>query len=257
MAGFEVRPTIVVSHTSALSALRDERMRFSRIRWEPISIEEQRHVLSTTRPSVHAIDEIELLRIGALSPYAPLEALVGSKTQRTRNPELRVHSVTSKLPSGALLRVQPDLYIVSPAFAVTQCAARSKSLPATLALIYELCGSFTMPESLEDQLTHPRGPVASEDRPTYQEAEPALTLADLKKFLKAASSVYGSSLARKAADQALEGARSPMEAISCGMYHTAQPLGGFGIKTILLNHRIDFNEIARAASSLPYAVCDA
>lgn len=41
------------------------------------------------------------------------------------------------------------------------------------------------------------------------------------------------------------------------MFHMSFCYGGFNVSNLLLNHKIDFSHIARAASRMPYAICDA
>lgn len=257
--------TIVVSHGSALRALRHERMRYAHVRWEPLGASEQEAVLATTAPQARALDEVGLMRCGALDPAAPLEALVGAPEHRRRGADVAYHVTTGHLPAGSLLRAAPGIYVASPALAIVQVAARTRSLAATLAIIMELCGGFSMPEELGigDAAAAPslmgtaQRRAALAETPRYAESEPALAVADLRRYLSELAGTAGSKLARAAARYALDGARSPMEAITTCLFHAPRSVGGFGLRQLQLNERIEFNEVARAASGLPYAVCDA
>lgn len=257
--------TIVVSHGSALRALRHERMRYAHVRWEPLSETEQKAVLAATVPQARAIDEAGLMRCGALDADAPLDALVGAPEHRRRGAGIAYHVTTGHLPEGSLLRAAPGIYVASPALAIVQAAASTRSLAATLATIIELCGAFSMPEALgagsatgvpvRMGMTPTRASLT--ETPRYAASEVALTVADLRRYLVELAGAAGSKLARAAVRYALDGARSPMEAITACLFHAPFSVGGFGVSRLQLNERITFDEIARAASGLPYAVCDA
>ncbi len=200
-----------------------------------------------------SIDQGELVRHGFWSGNDDerFDVLVGSYAAMRHNQALACHVCSCNLPAHAIMEAAPQLYCASPELALVQCAATS-GFVSTLALAYELCGSFSLRESRTDDASG----TEDDELPGYAESEPVLSCAALATFLTRCPAVGGKRNAQKALHYALDGARSPMEAIVGAMFHLPQSLGGFGLN-LALNRRIDFGHEAQLVSTMTHAVCDA
>lgn len=162
------------------------------------------------------------------------------------------------------MRIEPNLYSASPAFAALQYA-RGRSLPQVLMLLLELIGTYSLP----GEATFPiawggRWPDSIDDcevEQAHYHCEAVLAPKELRAMAKQATS-SSDAVFRAAARLAIPGAASPMEALLYAMLASGKHYGGFGCASLprgglLLNHRIDFTEEAqRISSGVPYAVCD-
>ena len=231
---------LIVSHSSALGAIRYARSRYGSLCWDGLTRSQQRGVLEGCVPHEADLDPEDLERRGipAAEGRGPVEVLVGSAGARRPGPGLVPHVISRPLPSNSLLRMGPGLYCCSPALAIAQFGEVHR-WPEVLALCMELCGGFTLSGG------------------GYLPCDPAVSAQQLVRYLAYAKQIRGLPEARKAARYALDGAASPMEAIVGALYHVPLALGGFGLDELLLNHRMDFSRDAALVSGMPYAVLDA
>ncbi len=247
-------PTIVVSHATALRALRSARVRYGMLPWREVSPAEERQALERCIPNARNIDEAELVRLGCLDADqasaladSPIDLLTSRRHNIRKTSSVNCHVVLARTPQGTLRLISGNIYAASPALIAVQ-AACSCNMAHEIALVQELCGSFSM---------SPRFDTAKcSEGLSYHEAEPVLSLKHLKLYTKA-TGISGTRQCRKALGIALENARSPMESIAAAMFHAPHAYGGFNVRDMHLNCRVDFSQNARAASSMPYAVCDA
>lgn len=103
--------------------------------------------------------------------------------------------------------------------------AATQDLPTALAIAFELCGTF----SLSELATDPAQALQDLKSPTYHEAEAVLTRTRLIAFLSAMGRGASGRVACTAIQHALDGARSPMEAIMAAMLHMPHAYGVFNI----------------------------
>lgn len=246
-------PTTVISHANALRAIRYARCRYGHLPWRRLSEPEQRSVLARSESGIRRIDDGELLRRGFWDGESAVDCLVSTGGARRPSSLMRPHLLTASLPEGSLMEVSRGLYATSPEITFLQYA-QTHTLEESLALAYELCGGFSLSEQ---PMRHGSSGGPSSREPGYLESEPATCKRVLERALSGSPGMHGVKAARVAARYALDGARSPAEAIIAGQYHTPQERGGFGIVPIELNRRVDFTSDAQAASGMPYAVCDA
>lgn len=251
-------PVIVVSHASALRGIRSARRRYGRLPWRALNTEEQARVLNSRTAHGNGLDRSLLFREGFTDGDDAIDALVGGDNLRPHTEELSLHVISTGLPQGSIIEVAPGVYSVCPALAVIQYA-QSHDLHQTIALLMELRGSFSLPENhtlLADNAT----PIcAGEDDPSlsYYEGDPVLTGYEMEAMLKNVRGINGMGIAARANAIALDGARSPMEAIMAALFHAPRSAGGFGLSKMLLNHTIEFNEEATKVSGMRKAICDA
>lgn len=249
--------TIVVSHTTALRAIRVARRRYAYLPWRPLDGTEQQWALDSCAIGRKATDLDALHRLGLWDHSDPdccIDVLSSNKAFKRTRPEFQCHVVSSPLPAGSILEMSSGIYTVAPAVVVAQYA-HTHDFPEVLALIQELCGTFSLPEDHRAGTVQCASPET--ESPNIAKVEPALRAKELLRQLKKLTAVRGCAQARFAARCALDGARSPGEAIMASLYHAPFARGGFNIKGLLLNYQIDFSDAAQQASSMPYAVCDA
>ena len=242
---------IVVSHESALRGIRFARCRYGLLPWKHLSAQEQRDALSRARVSKSAVDRDELARLGFCSwnKDDDVHLLASNVAARRQTPGQCVTSMRTDVPPGLFLEAAPGVIVPSPELCFIQCCTEL-SFPAALALGLELCGTFSMSEAFGDGQTN-------NVTFRYRECEASMTARSLTRLLTRLKYMKGLRTARVVAQYLLDGARSPMEAIVAGVFHPPFSRGGFGIKGILLNHRIPFDRAAIDASNMSYAVCDA
>lgn len=258
---------VILSHFSTVRAIRHERRTRSALRWDALGKVEQRKVLAAATASAREIDFEALGRRGVWEPDTSdeLHLLVGSPGARSRSVPGLVCHVCSQLPPGALLRVEPELYCVSPAYVALQLA-HGMGLAGVMSLLMELMGTYTLPE--EATMPVAWGGVWPDyvaqdtvEQMRYR-CEPALAPRDLTAMVRQAAGSTGTGF-RAAARYALPGSASPGETIMYGMFGLPMRYGGFACAGLprggmKLNYQLNFGAQAmRMASGMPYAVCDA
>ena len=251
-------PVIVVSHASALRGIRSARRRYGRLPWRALDAEEQAMVLNSRTAHGDGLDRSLLLREGFTDGDGTIDALVGSDSLRPHTEELSLHVISVNLPQGSIMEVAPGLYSVCPGLAAIQYA-QSHDLYQTIALLMELRGAFSLPEDHRPVAATVTPIRADEGDPSlsYYEGDPVLTGYDMETLLKNVRGINGMGIASRANAIALDGARSPMEAIIAAVFHAPRNAGGFGLSRMLLNHTIQFSEEATRVSGMRKAVCDA
>lgn len=286
--------TLIFSHINALRALRRERRVHSAVAWDTMSAADARLALDACIPNKSQLHMAYFDRLGLVdeSDFRPPHLLVASPaSRRPTKPNIAIaHVHAGDLPQGAILHVERDLYVVSPAFTALQYSL-DHSYEATFMLLMELLGTYTLPEeatfpiadgetwSPYDQAASTTGKDArndnTDDQPTERDpqrsvpvdqvrygCEPATTIEDLRALSTwARSSKYASF--RKAVRHVKAGSASPMESIMYGVFGLPLSHGGFACNGLpnggmLLNERIVFDSRAvTMASGIPYATCDA
>ena len=279
---------LVLSHLTALRALRRARRVNAAHLPSHLGRSEQRRVLLDALPSRASLDLDELARIGALDdgPCSPIDCLIGASIHRRRLPGIRCHALSRPLPSGALVDLGHDLYTTGPAFTALLCSA-GRNAGEVLPLLMELLGTYSLPEAATHPIAHGGiwrdpgesslvdaghsrdiGPEQGGDSPVdlsvdqaHYRCEPAVTLRELGNV-----ATWGKSSEYRGFSQAVRlaapGAASPCESIMYGMFGAPMGYGGFGVCClpggILLNETIRYDERARDASGgIPYAIADA
>ena len=273
--------TIVVSHGTALYAIRSSRRRYADLPWEQLARSQQQRALDACTPNMSCLDLDELERLGVWDPsLGCADVLVGSMNSYRHHGRVRQHLLSKPLPSNSLLKIAEGIYTASPALVLVQYA-EDHPWQEVLGLALELCGTFSLVESSANQAPPPRANAGhtfsnlddldlegrkdawpdteSQGRSAlgYFAGEPVLTCNQLNRYVSYAKDIHGLPNARKAARYALDGAASPMEAIMAAMFHVPKSAGGFGIRDMQLNYRMEFDHDAVLASGVTYAVLDA
>ena len=164
----------------------------------------------------------QLSDVGAFTPERPLELAVFDRTHRTRGKKYRTRELPRTLPSGALVRVNPNLYFVCPELIVSQMAP-SLSAIQLAKLIMELCGRYSL------------SPAEDRRNKTKYQLEPVTSLERIKRYSNLTKVRGGAKTLREALNYALEGSASPSETILALMMSLPQELGGYGFVKPALN----------------------
>lgn len=224
---------VILSHFSTVRAIRHERRTRGALRWDALGKVEQRKVLAAATVSAREIDFEALVRRGVWEPDIPdeLHVLVGSPGARSRSVPGLVCHVCSQLPPGALLRIEPELYCVSPAY-VTLQLAHGMGLAGVMSLLMELMGTYTLPEEATMPVAWggvwPDSVAQDTVEQTRYRCEPALVPRDLTAMVRQAAGSTGTGF-RAAARYALPGSASPGETIMYGMFGLPMRYGGLPV----------------------------
>ena len=278
--------TTVISHLSALRAIRRARRAYSALPWDAIDGGQQAQALAGCVPNKDAIDFAALAILDAWSEDDPnrLDLFVAGGNNRRPDKRLLQHTITVPLPESAIMHIEADIYATSPAMTAMLCS-KNESVAKTLMLLMELLGTYSLPPEATYPIAYddiwPRGngceamgdldcrgdEQASEkqNEPRYEQAhykcEPATTIEDLEAIARFAKSSSYTSF-RTAVKLARPGSASPAESLMFAVLGAPMRFGGFGCCSLpmgglLLNYRIDFDTLAvNMSSGIPYAICD-
>lgn len=278
--------TTVISHLSALRAIRRARRAYSALPWGVIDDEQQAQALADCVPNKDAIDFAALAILDAWSEDDPerLDLFVAGGNNRRADERLLQHTITAPLPESAIMHIEADIYATSPAMTAMLCS-KNESVAKTLMLLMELLGTYSLPPEATYPLAHddtwpkadgfevmgdldcqgsqpaPEGQAETRYEQAHYKCEPATTIEDLEAIARfAKSSSYASF--RTAVKLARAGSASPAESLMFAVLGAPMRFGGFGCCSLpmgglLLNYRIDFDTLAvNMSSGIPYAICD-
>lgn len=278
--------TTVISHLSALRAIRRARRAYSALPWDAIDDEQQTQALEGCVPNKDAIDFAALAILDAWSEDDPecLDLFVAGGNNRRPDGRLLQHAITAPLPQGAIMHIESDIYATSPAMTAMLCS-KNESVAKTLMLLMELLGTYSLPpeatypiayddtwpkansfEAMDDldcqgDQPTPEKPAETRYEQAHYRCEPATTIEELEAVARfAKSSSYASF--RTAVKLARAGSASPAESLMFAVLDAPMRFGGFGCCSLpmgglLLNYRVDFDTLAvNMSSGIPYAICD-
>ena len=255
---------LVISHHSALRAIRHARKVNGYLAWDSLGRAEQRRVLASCAPNADLIDRSVLQRWGILDDEDELHVLVPSGSARRRSDLLHCHVISMPLPADALMRLEPDLYCTSPAFTALLCS-KGKTVPEVLPVLMELLGRYTLPPEATFPIAW--GGVWPDDiqhdsiEQAHYGCDPAVDMRKLRAVARWTKSSADTAF-RQAVGIVLPGSASPMESILAAVLGAPMRHGGFACAGLpkggmLLNDRVDFDGRAvQMASGMPYAICD-
>ena len=229
--------TTVISHLSALRAIRRARRAYSALPWDFIDGEQQKRALAGCIPNNDAIDFGALSMLDAWNEddSKPLDLLVSNEDNRRPDKRLLQHILSAPLPEGAIMHIEADIYATSPAMTAMLCS-KNESVAKTLMLLMELLGTYSLPPEATCPIAYDdvwpkaddfeatdvldcRGDqsvTAQQNEARYEQAhykcEPATTIEELKAIARfAKSSSYASF--RTAVKLARPGSASPAESL--------------------------------------------
>ena len=138
--------TTVISHLSALRAIRRARRAYSALPWDSVDSEQQAHALASCIPNNDAIDfgALSILDAWNEDDSELLDLLVSSEDNRRPDKRLLQHILSASLPEGAIMHIEADIYATSPAMTAMLCS-KNESVAKTLMLLMELLGTYSLP----------------------------------------------------------------------------------------------------------------
>ena len=138
--------TTVISHFSALRAIRRARRAYSALPWDSVDSEQQAQALASCIPNNDAIDfgALSILDAWNEDDSELLDLLVSDEDNRRPDKRLLQHILTAPLPEGAIMHVEADIYATSPAVTAMLCS-KNESVAKTLMLLMELLGTYSLP----------------------------------------------------------------------------------------------------------------
>ena len=160
-----------------------------------------------------------------------VHALVPEKGMVASRGVLSTHLWTSRVPAGAFLKLDDDLYASSPAFVFLQMA-RTLDAIALAKLGMELCGTYSLPEKHTPY-------VSKGTDETLYEVTAVTTARKIKALCDAADNdVAGVAKARMVAGWLVDGAASPQETNVYLLLCLPKRKGGYGLPKPLLNPEV-------------------
>lgn len=278
--------TTVISHLSALRAIRRARRAYSALPWDSVDIDHQTQALASCIPNKDAIDFTALAMLDAWSDddSERLDLFVADGNNRRPNERLLQHTITAPLPKGAIMHIEADIYATSPAMTALLCS-KNEPVAKTLMLLMELLGTYSLPPEATYPIAYDdiwpkaedskamgdldcrsdQSATEQQNETRYEQAhykcEPATTIEELEAIARFAKSSSYTSF-RTAVKLARPGSASPAESLMFAVLGAPMRFGGFGCCSLpmgglLLNYRIDFDTLAvNMSSGIPYAICD-
>lgn len=219
--------TVVLSHRSALEYWRSTR----------IGTRSFQRIADIGSLFDGRLDEGER---GALGPWwltMPLHVIAPESAKRKKSKGEIGHLLSVDVPEGAVLDTRNGFCVCSPEFTFVLVASEF-AIPKLIEVGCELCGTYD---------TWGGG---------CRECSPLTTVERLFAFAEAAEGVRGRKKALRALKYVVEGSASPRETVLTLLLCLPYNLGGYGIETPLLNHRIEFTKNARKLVGKRYCKCD-
>ena len=167
----------------------------------------------------------------------PISAMVFDSRHRRWNDMCHARIWSDRVPQRGLVQIADEAFVVSPEFLFLEFARRF-DLPQTIALGYELCGTYSI---------NPLTGRALFNLP------PITTAAKLKRFVMDAGSVHGAKRARTASCYVCNNSASPMETSLHMHYQLPRRLHGFALSGSTMNKSVPLNE--RAQLLYPHQTC--
>ena len=205
--------TTVISHFSALRAIRRARRAYSALPWDPIDGGQQAQALAGCIPNNDAVDFSALSILDAWNEddSEPLDLLISNEDNRRPDKRIRQHILSAALPKGAIMRIEADIYATSPAMTAMLCS-KNGSVAKTLMLLMELLGTYSLPPEAtypiayddtwpkadgfeamgdldcQDSQPAPEGQAETRYEQAHYKCEPATTIEDLEAIARFAKS---------------------------------------------------------------------
>lgn len=194
--------------------------------------------------TVRRADSMDLkIKLAALGvPDAELETihtLTSSSGNRRSSSNLKCHVHQGELPAGALLKINGGMYVVGICLCALQ-AAEEMDFLELVEYYYEICGAYALP--FDDGPYHERKPLAS--------------VRKLREFFARMPGRRGVGRAMRALGYVRDGSRSPMETALVMMLILPRKVGGLGLKTVEMDHRIEVRERFRDMTTRRFLIAD-
>ena len=211
---------VLLSHTTALEALRDPRLRSRLAKGDRCAAE-----LPNERPTRE-----EVTRLLQCHPALtlPVHVLVAPAVNRRPRTDLRAHTSKAPLPAGSAIELEGGVLCVSPEHLLVQMAPRLTRLEL-IFLLGELLGTYAMAPGLEDGMFNRGAPLTT----------PELVRAHLSRL----GTVPGVAQVRDALEVACVGSASPYETRLSMRLGLRPGLGGYHLRVLSMNEPLEVGRI--------------
>ena len=217
---------ILLTHTTALEALRS-----TRLRWR---LERQERCDAHVPDDVPANEELRALIAGTpelVSATLPLELLVTRTAPRTRTKLVRTHPSPAELPAGSAFEIAPGVRCVSPEHLPVVMAPALTDLELAF-LLSELLGLYAINPSLGKGMFQRRAPLTTPER--------------VLAHLGALGSERGTDRVRRALASACVRSGSPQETRLSMRLGLARMRGGYAFDVLAMNDPVAVQRVRDA-----------
>lgn len=170
----------------------------------------------------------------------PVHILSPNGQASTRGSGLVSHTSKFKLPQGSVIYASENVAVASPELCFTQMATLLP-FPKLLELGFELCGSYGLKSTREENMTQ-RFPLSSVEK--------------LRSYIENAPGMNGTLVAKKALPHLVDGSASPMETIVVLLLCLPKKMGGYGFPLPILNPQRSMGELSRLTTVKDFYRCD-
>lgn len=150
------------------------------------------------------------------------------------------HTWQGDLPTGSVARIAPGVCVCSPELAFLQMAQTLDEI-SQIQLGFELCGSYSL-DARADGGFFKRSPLTTPEK--------------LGALCAIAQGRHGVKRAKTAAQRVITGSASPAETRLAMMLSMPCRLGGAGLPSPVLNHRISLSSYQQRLLQRRYFLCD-
>lgn len=215
---------------------------------------------------------LPVVPILAAAHDGPIDVLVDAKKKAHASGIILPRTRSHDLPSGSTTQLYEDVSVTLPEFTLLQLASRA-SLPRTVMLASELCGSFAVydpPEPIRAVLQKladsKKGvPTVGGWKPfvgsdgkvsTIWSRQPITTSYDLRALARSSESRRGCGRLSAAAELVKPNAASPFEVQTGILLGFPRRLGGEGLPAFEHNAKVAFPSSARLLAGKRHCYCD-
>lgn len=214
---------IILSHTSALEALRSSELRGRLEREERCTVE-----LPALAPSAQDIDELSSRLAVVARLKRPVNVLVAKTAPRTRSKAVTTHFPGTELPPDSLVPVGLDVYCVSPEHLAVQMAPQLTDLELTY-LLSELLGIYAIAPAHKDGMIKRDAPITTRER--------------IENHLDQLGSAPGTLRVRRVLRKACVGSASPRETKLSLRLGLGRAEGGYCLNVLSMNEPLEVKRI--------------
>ncbi|MCL2632617.1 MAG: hypothetical protein FWD45_05995 [Coriobacteriia bacterium] len=195
-----------------------------------------------TRPPTYQPNQTLIARANETGIALPINIMVSHKNVTHPSSVIRHHVLSGLIPANSFVDVGNGLFIGSPELCFFQMA-NTLSMHNLIQLGYELCGTYSLPETVTTETAiYNRKPLTSKRK--------------LDEFVSQMNKARGQYKAERALRYIDDGSASPMETALVMLLTLPNALGGYGLPTPKLNARIVPAKANKHNSSKSFYSCD-
>ena len=160
----------------------------------------------------------------------PLHLLVPCAADRRNLKGTICHICSQPLQEGSLRAIGHSAFVADIRLCALQAATYLEQLEL-IEYLYEICGTYALPIDPGDD---------------YTERPPLTCVEELKRYAEGATGARGADNLKRALLYVRDGSRSPMETAFAMLLILPKRLGGLGLRSVQMNHRVEVTGRAQA-----------